>query len=257
MATIEGHLAKPKLGKRKRGVTEQVNGSAKFEEYLHVMQPPSKSKIWSNEDLARRSDAVDATLDPPRLNTVRERDNENYENIPKKSKNALRPQQDGELLDYLEENPITATDALPRSDVISEAPSLLDQDLSLTTDGDWLRSRTTDLMEMDCTDDVIPINAPPKTVVLAQKSIVDHQVSKSTVSDFSIQAEAAAGSQISTPAITVEHATGRIFVRNLAYATTEEDLREYFTTQGLDSVREVRSNASLIIFTNLNFRPIL
>lgn len=256
MATIESHLVTPKLGKRKRGVTEQVNGSAKFEEYLHVMQPPSKSKIWSNEDLARQSDVADATLKSPRLNTVRDRDNENYENIPKKFKNALPSQQDGELLDYLEENPITATDALPQSDAIPEAPSLLDQDLPLTTDGDWLRSRTTDLVEMDCTDDAMPINAPAKTDVLAQESIIGHRASKSTVSDLSVQAEAATGSQISTPAITVEHATGRIFVRNLAYATTEEDLREYFTTQGLDLVPEVRSNSSLIICINLNVRPI-
>lgn len=245
VVTVEGDLVKSKLGKRKRGATEPVNGSAKLEEYLHVMQPPSKSKIWSNEDLERPSDVAPSTPDSPRLTTIGDCNNENYETLPKKFKSSLRPHQDTERLNSSKENPITAISILHPSDPIPEAPSILDQELPNTTDGDWLRSRTKNLVEVDYTDDA-----------LAQESITDHQASKSIVSNSSVQVEAAPGSQISIPANSTEHKTARIFVRNLAYATTEDDLREYFTSQGSDSVQEVRLVVSLIQFQILNVRPI-
>lgn len=257
MVTVESHSVDSKLGRRKRGFTEQASGSDKFEEYLHVMQPPSKSKIWSNEDLERQSDVAHSTLDTLQLNTFGDRNNENYETIPKRFKSALRPHQDGEVLNHSEENPTTATSNLPPSDVIPEAPSILDQELPNTTDGDWLRSRTKNVVAVDHTDDAMSLNASLETDVLDQESITDHQVSKRIVPDSNIQAEAATDSQSSTPAVSAEHATARIFVRNLAYATTEDDLREYFTSHGSDSVQAVCSVMSLIDFQILNIWPIL
>ena len=255
MVTVEDDSVKPKLGKRKRGAPEQVNGSTKFEEYLHVMQPPSKSKIWSNEDLERQPDAAHFTFDLPRLTTVEDCNDKNYGTVPKKLKNALQSHQDMELLDYSEKNPTTATGMLPSSSVTSESPSILDQELPNTTDGDWLRSRTKKLVEADHTDDTILLNASLGSDDLAQEPITDHQVSKNIVSDSSIQA--ATGSQSSIPAVSAEHATARIFVRNLAYSTTEDDLKEYFTSQGSASVQEVRSVICLIDFQILNVWPIL
>lgn len=240
MVTVEDHSVNSKLGKRKRGTTEHVNGNAKFEEYLHVMQPASKSKIWSNEDRARQPEWPRSTFGSPGLNTTVDHQNGNYEIIPPKF-------EDRKLLEYSEAKPTTSTTVLSQSDIIPEAPSLLDQELPLITDGDWMRSRTGNLVEVDRNDDATPLNASPGTDLLAQELITD-QVSKSMVSDSSIQAEAASGSQISTPAASAGYAAGRIYVRNLAYASTEDDLREYFTSQGLDSVQEVRSVASLTFF---------
>lgn len=241
MATIEDHIVNSNLGKRKRGTTEQVNGRAKFEEYLHVMLPPSKSKIWSNEDLARQPDVVHSTLDSPQLNTIGDHDSENCETVPKKFKNALRPQHDREVPNSSKEHCATATIVMPQSGVVSEAPSLLlDQELPATTDGDWLRSRTSNLVEVDRTEDAMLLNASLGTEGLAQESITAQQLPKNIVSDLSVQAETVPGSQILTPAISAGYATGRIFVRNLAYGSTEDDLREYFTSLELDSVQEVR-----------------
>lgn len=255
MVTVQGDLVKSNLGKRKRGATEQVNGSAKFAEYLHVMQPPSKSKIWSNEDLKRQPDAAHSAVDSPRLTTVGDCNEENNESVPKKLKNALRSHQDMEILDYSEGNPTTATGILSSSGVTPKSPSILDQELLNTTDGDWLRSRTKNLVEVDHTDDATLLNASLGSDALAQEPITDHQVSQKIISNSSL--EAATGSQSSIPAVSAEHGTARVFVRNLAYSTTEDDLREYFSSQGSGLVQEVRLVIYLIDFQMLNFWPIL
>lgn len=242
-------MVNAKLGKRKRDTAEQVNGKSKLQEYLHVMQAPSKSKLWSNEDLVRPQGAAHSTLGSPQLNTIGEHVNGDYETVQKKLKSAIRPNQDRELLYSSEENHTTATMPMPQSNVLSEAPSLpLDQGLPITSDGDWLRSRASDLVEADRTDDAMPPKVSPGTDILAQESITAHQLPRGIISDLSIQAEAASGSQLSTPTIVSGHATGRLFVRNLAYASTEDELREYFTSQGSDSIQEVRSIASFHVF---------
>ena len=249
MTTAEDPPVNSELGKRKRDPTEQVNGRAIFEEFLHVMQPPSKSKIWSNEDLVRQPEAARSTLSSPSLNIIGDRDYGNHEIMPKKFKNTLQPHQDRELLYSLEENPTTATTLMPQNDSISEAPSLLlDQELPVTTDEVWLRSRTSNLVDVDSTDNAMPLNGSLGTDVSTQKSIITNQLSESAVSGSSIQAEAVPGSQLSNSAVSVGHATGRIFVRNLAYGSAEEDLREYFSSQGSDSVQEVRSIASYTFY---------
>lgn len=252
MATAEDHTVSAKLGKRKRSITEQINGRAKFEEYLDVMQPPSKSKTWSNEDLAKQAEVAHSTLRSPQLNSIGNDDNGKYETVHQKSKGAPQPHQDKELLCSSENDPTTATIITPRSDVISEAPLLHEQELPLTTDGDWLRSRTSNLVELNRTDDdVEALEASRGTDILLQDSINADEPPQSIVLDLSmqsIQGESVPGNQIPTSAVSASYATGRIFVRNLAYGSTEDDLREYFTSQGSDSVQDVRSTPSSIYF---------
>lgn len=238
-----------KLGKRKRDTIEQLDEKSKLQEYLHVMQPPSKSKIWSNEDLTRSQGPSHSALGSPRQATIGEYDGD-YENVPKKFKDVVRPDQFKESLYSPEGISSTVPAVKPQGDKIFEEPSLpLDQQLSVASDGDWLRSRTGKLVESDGTDDAMP----PKTLlgideVLVKETILTHQLPRSIMSDIGIQAQAEPESRISGPMLDSRIATGRLFVRNLAYTCTEDDLREHFTSQGSDSIQEVISNFYFPVF---------
>jgi multiple RNA-binding domain-containing protein 1 len=238
-STIQVSLAEgdARLGKRKRDSIQQVHGDAKLQEYLHVMQPPSKLKIWSNEDLKSPQEAAQPQ------DTVGEQHDGDYETDPKKSKKAVRLDKAVEAL-YSSEGKSTVLGARESpSDVTLEGPSpSLDQQRSATSDGDWLRSRTSNRFNLNGMEDVTPLKASLGTDhLISQETITSRQLLGEVASDVGVQAEGKPDSRISTQAPGSENATGRLFVRNLTYAITEDELREYFASHGTDSIQEVRS----------------
>lgn len=251
MAIVKDHTVSAKLGKRKRDTIEQFNGKPKLQEYLQVMQPPSKSKIWSNEDVTRPQGASHPIIGSPRQVAIEEYDDRDYDNVLKKSKDVVRPDQFKESLFSLEGISSTVPPVTQQEDEISEEPSLLlNQQLSVASDGDWLRSRTGNLVESDGTGDAIPPKTFPGTdEVLVKESITTHQLPRSIMSDIGIQAEPESESRVSGPTLDSINAADRVFVRNLAYTCTEDELREFFTSQELGSIQEVISNFCFPVFT--------
>ncbi len=243
-STIQVSLAEgdAKLGKRKRDSIQQVNGNAKLQEYLRVMQPPSKLNIWSNEELKRPQEEAHAALGLLPQATVGQQHDGDYETAPKKSKKALRPDKAGEALDSSEGKSTVLPARASQSDVTLEEPSPpLDQQRSATSDGNWLRSRTSDLLNLNGMEDVMPLKASSGTGhLLSQEVITSRQLPGGIASDVGVQVEGEPGSRNSAQAPGPENATGRLFVRNLAYASTEDELREYFASYGSDSIQEVR-----------------
>ena len=221
-----------------------MNETAQLQEYLQVMQPPSKLKTWSNEDLARPQDASRSTIDLLGQDSAGGHDGGDYESVPKKRKSDCRPTQP-KGLSYTSEGKPTAVGAvMSQYDEITEKPSLsLEQRFLIASDGDWLRSRTVKSVGLDHTNDtmrceeIIGIDGVSK-----QDSVSARQLPRDIVSKSNIQAEAEAEGHIPTPVTGSVNVTGRLFVRNLAYASTEDDLREYFASSGADPIQEVRFN---------------
>lgn len=249
-ATAEDEMENTKLGKRKRDSADQDNGNTKLKEYLHVMQPPSKLKTWSNEDLIKPQGATYSALDTPQKNITRGLNDGDSASVLKTPKEVVRQDQVRTPLYSSEGGSITGVVLDIKSDAIPEKQPLpQDQQLQVTSDGDWLRSRFSNKVDLVGTDgattSVIPLEIDEGST---QDPIAPP---KRAIPDLGIQADVEPKSQLLSIDGS-ENATGRLFVRNLAYASTEDDLREYFASHGPDLIKEVRSNKNFS-YSSCNF----
>lgn len=232
--------------KRKREGPAEDGGKPKLQEFLQVMQPPSKSSMWENQDAAISQ--VSAHLIPKAKNkAIREaRSDEVYEHVPKK-----RKQRESE-----EENVMPAEPPVPEDVPSTEAGRLSsNRDLSqeaaqeathepsikslAASDADWIRSRTSRLLGLVDDDDLqptaLPEDASTEKVGLTE---VPELVKERSVSDTSVQTDEEL--EVERAILGNEAAgNGRLFVRNLTYTTTKEDLRKHFEDGGHGTVEEV------------------
>ncbi|CAF9920406.1 Multiple RNA-binding domain-containing protein 1 [Imshaugia aleurites] len=229
--------------KRKREGPVEYGRKSKLQEYLEVMQPPSKSKSWENQDVATPQASAQPISNAENTTTQEARKDDVYEHVPKKRKK----EQKIEEAKVLPAEPPVPVD-MPNVDSRT-APSDVDpsQDTtrdsltkpSAASDADWLRSRTSRLLGLVNDDDVLPKalpqDAPTEKIGLSD---IPELVTEGSVSDASIQANGELGFEGSMPEKEAA-GNGRLFVRNLAYTTTEEDLRKYFGDGGDGTIEEV------------------
>ena len=212
--------------KRKRSDVDDAD--PKLKEFLEVMQSASKPKTWAiqGED--------DSALEPPtKMQAVEvpeaESDGE-YEAVPKKPRKTSPPkatiQTELVAVSSIMERPTEGDEAV----VAPAAPG--------GTDDDWLRSRTNRLLDL----------VDPEELVVHSR--VEASANENTVTETaigepvtneepSIEEEEFEGFEDEKPDPVIEaiKSNGRLFVRNLPYTASEEDLREHFETFGtLDEV---------------------
>jgi multiple RNA-binding domain-containing protein 1 len=219
--------------KRKHDGTSEGPPNKKLQEFLDVMAPSAKSNTWSNAD--------HTTLVP--MAEPEEEDDE-YVDLPSLKKPSQPPQ--------VEIPPPVSITADPM-DVVEDGQDVDtqtdEQPTGPISDSDWLRSKTSRLL--DLTDDVSTRLAD------ATLSTVTSSV---TASMPSAQPDDAPGVNLTDdrPAGSVEREqqdheqgietisnTGRLFVRNLPYSATEEDVRQHFAPFG--ELEEVRSPPIIFI----------
>ena len=121
-------------------------------------------------------------------------------------------------------------------------------------DDDWLRSRTNRLLDVMDPDEMSAMPKPTLTTdvqavaqqVPQQAAAEDLTLSGITINETTIVEEPANDTKVlaEDPNIEAIKSNGRLFVRNLPYSATEEDLREHFSKYG--SLDEVRENFSFI-----------
>ncbi|KAF2798948.1 RNA-binding domain-containing protein [Melanomma pulvis-pyrius CBS 109.77] len=221
--------------KRKRDEAEQ---DPKLKEFLNVMQPPSKLKSWANEDSLLASEVVPLG-DPVEATTGPDGDSDGeYQIITKKSK----PSRDTKASST--EQPAVPTpetkagksadQVLDMEDVAHELPQAVTGDRGPVSDADWLRSRTNRVLDLveDTEDSTRTITQPPA-------------VQEENIESPDIEVEPAEPSQPENneveEAIPSEEdkirQTGRLYLRNLHFEITEDDIRNHFSKQG--SLEEV------------------
>lgn len=245
---------KPNFGKRKRADLEADNlGNAKLQEYLEVMQPPSRSMIWANE-YSTDTRATNTCAPSLPLQVVDEGKNDkDYDNMSKKPTKSRMVEEPGGNLPLYSKSTSTAdvfTDIEPIADESKQLPVRVHPPSS---DEDWLRSRTSRLLDL-----VEDESAPVSRVELAlaeekeaERTFISKTSMNKTIKDPSVQAdeETNSGSFLSVtplnPRNESSHTSGRLFVRNLPYTATEEDLRRYFESDGNNSIIEVSLAESL------------
>jgi len=210
--------------KRKR---EENTGSSKppnkrLQEFLEVMRPGTKSNTWSNEDHTE----VAAPVQVPVAMETTELDDrdDSFFDLPR-SKMAVLSQTSSVSNSSMAD----ASGTTGEVDVEMTLPG--DEATCPVSDADWLRSKTSRVL--DLTDDVDSLLVTPTVVsgqdfrpVCAKEKETSPPGGTNMIPQHSLEPDG------STKALGTISQSGRLFVRNLPYSATEQDLREHFSVCG-------------------------
>ncbi|PBP19098.1 RNA recognition domain-containing protein [Diplocarpon rosae] len=204
--------------KRKRDLLEESD--LKLKEFMDIMQPASKPKTWK----AKMTDGQPPTKMQAIEIPAGESDGE-YEVVPKNSRKSPPSQViPAQTLSAMVEVEPEQTDVGVAS---SAAPAA-------ATDEDWLRSRTNRLLDLMGPDEIGAVTTGAVPAQNAGPTQVAATQSRDSVEQEELAAEQGDAEEEEKPDPTLEaiKATGRLFVRNLPYSATEDDLRGHFAPFG-------------------------
>ncbi|KAH8700570.1 putative pre-rRNA processing protein Mrd1 [Talaromyces proteolyticus] len=218
--------------KRKRDADEHKVDD-KLEEFLTVMQHPSKTRTWANDDdLIQPSVADKATTEAN--NTEEPTKNKTEKCFKKPRVNEVDPSG----FETQEQALATAPQEKEKNDPDNnDSPSTMDEgDDQPKSDADWLRSKTSRLLGLLDEEEQIELGHPnitsrdensheavKVTIRQSPKAPEDEELleQKETTEERNYNAD-----------VELIRSSGRLFVRNLAYGATEADLEAIFSSYG-------------------------
>ena len=222
--------------KRKREALAESKGKPKLQEFLEAMRPPSKSNIWENQDAeVPQKAALPTPLVGDDVARVAQSGEDHEPSVKKRKK-----EKPSEERDAVRAEPQVEAKTVPSDcDLSQEARKEPLAQASALSDADWLRSRTSRLLGL-MDDDDAQVKALAEDAPTDKENIseVPELVKDDSVSDASVQTD----EDLEIEGTILENNTvdnGRLFVRNLTYTITEEDLRRYFEDQGHGTIQEV------------------
>lgn len=247
--------------KRPLGDLANDTPNPKLQEFLKVMQPPSKSKVWANEDIIASGVGITADRQNVAVNIEDEKSDDQYQPVPKKRKKSekdtpvqtLQGLNEIKELNAQENHQQTSIQLFEDRTIAEEVSNRPVVNEHTASDADWLRSRTSRLLGLiDDDDDVKVVSSlAPDAVEEVDAAGQPQPDAMKQISDAGSQtAGIPFGSYEATEhpseALVEEPiSTARIFVRNLSYITSQDDLRDYFSQHG--HVIEVWKLAGLFI----------
>lgn len=212
------------------------------------MEPPSKVKAWANRELSDvQAIHPEGTTKPDTASKDVLSDNgltsKSQEREPRpKPKLFNETTQTAKTVASNIEGGSNDPPSLPQSTDIPEVAGA-----PVASDEDWLRSRTSRLLGLLDDDESLMPRAPiVEHGTVAAESESNQPSPSGEIADVATQLELEpvqeADQKMNTLSADCGEAdigSGRLFVRNLAYATTEEDLRNIFESSDFGPVEEV------------------
>lgn len=213
----------------KSSVDEELEKNSKFREYMEVMKPSHQVKSWANDTTADGSGAPStqaladalAKQDGPGEQIVEEKydvqkvedkdSDDEYEDFKKKDDE----EEDEEMISFTPE--IKPTEDLDENMAADEN----------VTDLDWLKSRRIRIKE---NGEEIEKQAPQPQVAKDSETTEEPEQESKPAYKPAYKPEP----QVSDEDKIVEKIseTGRLFIRNILYSSTEQEFRELFQTYG-------------------------
>ena len=220
------------------------------------MQPPSKAKTWKNEQTQDVDEVMPLVEDVTHgAEPLEGGSDDEYQVVSKKSKRALEPSKNpardsGRPVANSEHAQPPEDQEKPEEDVRNAAEATEESIPSggPVSDADWLRSRTSRLLGLE--DDKDESARPPVEDEdgLSSDEVAGNDVQrKDTPKSPEPRGGEHHGQDVDEEgqgdaAENAARATGRLFLRNLPYDVSEDDLRSRF--QSFGSLQEVRKRRS-------------
>ncbi|KAK4181255.1 putative multiple RNA-binding domain-containing protein [Triangularia setosa] len=216
--------------KRKRDLMDEAD--PKFQEYLEVMGHHTK-KARDGEAVGNSAfESETTTAIPSALIEGGESDDE-YEDIPVRPK---RPIEETPTLALPTATPVEAVAPPAPFQPADEAAREMPQVPAEATDDDWLRSRTNRLLDLvDPDDPGFSTRSADAVPAATQASLSEEQVQTTQEPGFAAaESEVEKHDVVRTPedALKLIEKTARLFLRNLSYTVTEDNVRDHFNRFG-------------------------
>ena len=232
--------------KRKREAVDEAD--PKLQEYLEVMGHPAKKSRDNGEAIGGGLQPELTAVLPSALLEAGESDDE-YEDVPRRP--SQRPAQGASAH-------ASATPAPPVADGEILAPAPPDQPArdapqvsADATDDDWLRSRTSRLLDLVDPDDpgfsARPPSSIPAATTTAEQQEAPHDGTSAHAIGMGEDGPGPAGPESAEDIAKLVEKTSRLFLRNLSYAVTEDDVRKYYGKFG--NLEEVSISRFICAFT--------
>jgi multiple RNA-binding domain-containing protein 1 len=212
------------------------------------MQPASKTSQWN------ASSSVD-NEPPTKVQAIElpegESDDE-YEMVPKKAKKETATVSEGSAPVFVPPRVPAAVPAVSKVvEVVAEdvpadsAAEILPPVAPDATDDDWLRSRTNRLLDLVAPEDIAEIAVPKTveglpgiTVIKETAPVLETKMDVNTKLIAESKPEADDAAELTDATMDAIRKNGRLFVRNLPYTASEDELRKHFEKYG--ALEEVR-----------------
>ncbi|KAF5130618.1 Multiple RNA-binding domain-containing protein 1 [Metarhizium anisopliae] len=252
---------------KKRKREEQETSDPRLREFLQVMKSGREGAVADDSNAAV---GADHAFSHGEVTVPEGESDDEYEQIPSRGEKSRRIEPRQDKSDNVARQPPPRVEKTPKDDIEEAGENkaegidseMTDQGPSATgaTDDDWLRSRTNRLLDLVDPDDLAsgavlnPVDATTEQDMENDRlsSHSSDEVTPGTTTDVATSKETAtedAASAISR--------TSRLFVRNLPYSATEDDIRETFDKFG--TLQEVHlpltaagatKGFAMVLFTN-------
>ncbi|EFZ03619.1 ELAV/HuD family splicing factor [Metarhizium robertsii] len=252
---------------KKRKREEQETADPRLREFLQVMRSGREGAVADDSNAAV---GADHAFSHGEVAVPEGESDDEYEQIPSRTEKSRRIEPRQDKSDNVARQPPPRDERTPK-DNIKEAgenkaeaidSEMTDQGPSATgaTDDDWLRSRTNRLLDLVDPDDLAsgavlnPVDATTEQDMENDRlsSHSSDEVTPGTTTDVATSKETA-----TEDAVSAISRTSRLFVRNLPYSATEDDIRETFDKFG--TLQEVHlpltaagatKGFAMVLFTN-------
>lgn len=202
-----------------------------------MYQPPSKTSIWNNSD-GQVTEVAAAKEVVPEVAVPDDESDGEYQVISKKAKTAAEPADAAPTTHHEAAKTSTtepSAETVNADEVMDDAPGILDAEQGPVSDADWLRSRTNRVLELVEDDEEIPSVSRPVVQVPTQAK-ADVRITPEVVEEQpQVAAPQPPDEQVEEAVPSEEdkiRETGRLYVRNLHFEVSEDELREQFSNHG-------------------------
>lgn len=217
-----------KTNTKKSTIDEEIENNPKLKEFMEVMKPSHQVQSWANYDMADGSGAPSTQALTEEL--ARQDGNEIIENDKRDVIQAPEGESDDEYEDFKPVDSNKATESEEDEEMISleklpEDENTLANDENVS-DLDWLKMRRRRMKDNEPIEDTKPENT---------ESTEENKGRKVTSDDKRVVEPVEPVEPVESPEeITLRKIseTGRLFVRNILYTSTEQEFRELFEVYG-------------------------
>lgn len=263
-----GETTKAENRKSEYGQNDLPN--PKLKEFLEVMQPPSKSKVWANEGSFGTGANDISVVENTAVVPGGSKSDEEYQHVAKKRKLSppIVPEKKPTSLHQAIHPEVQTKSVANDSNEPTVAPPFQEDALlpvtnaTATSDAEWLRSRTSRLLDLvdDAYDDTgskapLPSGESDEVRVHRQSPLAQTEIpdAGNIVEEEHLQSlpKTTADLDAEDDKNGQSLSTGRLFVRNLSYATSESELRDHFVSYGVLEEVSLRSLIYVTLLRNL------